>query len=150
MASGWYLAELVMEIMVEGDPRNVVHQNLTLIRADSPDEAYDKALRLGRDGETAYDNPAGRHVEIRFKGISDLDEIYDELEDGAEITFHHRVGVSREELKSLVLPRNRLRAFLPAKRAEGPDYASGEILSEVGRRFGIKRPEDSDTSEPET
>lgn len=148
MATGWYLAELVMEIVVEGDPRNVVHQNLTLVRADSADEAYNKALRLGRDGETSYNNPAGKHVEISFKGVSDLDEIYDELEDGAELTFRSRVDVSKGELESLVLPRERLRAFLPAKRAEGPDYASGEVISEVERRFGIKRPANGNTSEP--
>ena len=43
----WYLADLVEEITVEGDPRNVVHTNMTLVRADSPEEAYQKAVQLG-------------------------------------------------------------------------------------------------------
>ena len=40
----WYLAELVEEITISGDPRNVVHTNLVLVRADSAAEAYEKSL----------------------------------------------------------------------------------------------------------
>ena len=39
------------EITVEGESRNVVHTNLLLVRADSPEEAYEKALELGAEGE---------------------------------------------------------------------------------------------------
>jgi hypothetical protein len=42
----WYLAQVVIEFVVEGDARNVVHVNYLLVRAQSPDEAYQKALRL--------------------------------------------------------------------------------------------------------
>jgi hypothetical protein len=45
----WYLAELVQELRVAGDSRNVIWRNLTLVRADSPEHAYQEALRLGRD-----------------------------------------------------------------------------------------------------
>jgi len=62
-------AELVEEITVEDDPRNVVHQNLVLIRAVSADEAYEKARKIGKDGETSYDNPSGKAVRIRFRGF---------------------------------------------------------------------------------
>ena len=31
----WYLADIVLEITIEDDPRNVVHTNLVLISADS-------------------------------------------------------------------------------------------------------------------
>ncbi len=48
----WYLAELVMEINVEGAGRKIVHRNLTLVRADCPDEAYEKANGFGHSGET--------------------------------------------------------------------------------------------------
>ena len=47
----WYLADIVQEITVEDDPHNVVHTNLVLIRADSPEEAYQKAMELGLAGE---------------------------------------------------------------------------------------------------
>jgi hypothetical protein len=46
----WYLADVVLEHTIEGDPRNVVHVNMHLIEADSPEQAYEKAVALGRGG----------------------------------------------------------------------------------------------------
>jgi hypothetical protein len=43
----WYLAEIVEELTVADDPRNVVWRNLTLVHANSPEDAYEQALRLG-------------------------------------------------------------------------------------------------------
>lgn len=115
---------------------------MVLIQAISADEAYNKAVSLGEAGETSYDNPSGKPVTIKFRGISHLDEIYEELEDGAELTFHYTVDVPEAKLQPLLLSRDCLPAFLPPKRANGPDYASGEIVLEVERKFGIKRPSD--------
>jgi Domain of unknown function (DUF4288) len=137
VSAEWYLAELVMKIAVAGDPRFVVHQNLTLIRAGSPDEAYEKALSFGKAGEDSYDNPDGKVVQISFEGISDLTEIYEDLEDGSELAFKEVVGLSEEQMRALILPRDRLPAFLPRRRTDGPDYRSGEVIAEVERRFRI-------------
>lgn len=134
----WYVAELVMKIVVAEDARNVVHQNLVLIHADAPEEAYTKALEVGKNNEVSYENPEGKRVEITFEGLSDLDQIYEDLEDGAELTFRSTMDVSEEQLRSLVQPKDRLRAFLPPTRAEGPDYASKEILALVERQLGSK------------
>ena len=139
MKTEWFLAELVMKITVADDPRNVVHQNLVLIRASSADEAYEKAIRFGKNGETSYDNPAGKPVQISFEGVSDLIDIIDDLEDGAELDFHYTVDMPEERIQSLVLPRERLRAFLPPRRAEGPDYTSAEIMAKVARMMEAKR-----------
>jgi hypothetical protein len=78
----WYIAEIVEEIRVDDDPRNVVLRNLTLIRADSPTEAYEKALRIGKKGEVEYDNPEAKRVRVSFRGISHLDVIPDKLAAG--------------------------------------------------------------------
>lgn len=139
MAVEWYLAELVMKITVAEDPRNIVHQNLVLVRADSPDEAYEKALKFGKDAETSYDNPDGKAVRIMFEGLSGLDEIDEDIEDGAEIGFRYQVGLPDKQIKSLVRPRNRLPVFGPRKGAEGPDYSSGEIIALLERDYGIRR-----------
>ena len=61
----WYIAELLMEITVQGTRRNVLHRNLFLINAHSPEEAYDKAVRTGKSEETEYENLKDQHVEIR-------------------------------------------------------------------------------------
>jgi hypothetical protein len=130
----WFLAEVVMKITVAGDSRNVVHQNLFLLCADSADEAYEKAIQLGKREEISYDNPAGKAVHFHFEEISDLiDIIDDELEDGTELDFHYTVAMPEEKIRSLVPPRDGLRAFRLPGRADGPDYASGEVMAEVAR-----------------
>ncbi|MGO9777947.1 MAG: DUF4288 domain-containing protein [Terracidiphilus sp.] len=133
MKTEWFLAELVMKITVADDPRNVVHQNLFLIHANSADEAYEKAVQFGKNEEISYDNPAGKAVHFHFEGVSDLVDILGELEDGEELDFHYTVDMPEKRIQSLVLPRERLRAFLPPRRAEGPDYTSGEIMAKVAR-----------------
>ena len=54
----WYLAEIVQELTVAEDLRNVVWHNLTLIHASSPDDAYERAIALGKLGDTEYLNTA--------------------------------------------------------------------------------------------
>ena len=135
MNSEWYLAELVMRISVEDDPRSVVHQNLVLIRGGSPNEAYEKALQNGKNSECSYENAGGKMVQISFEGLSDLDLIHEELEDGAEIAFRYSVDLSEEQIRSMVRGRDQLRVFLPPKKADGPNYASAEILALAEREL---------------
>jgi Domain of unknown function (DUF4288) len=136
----WYVAELVEEIQVEDDSRNVVLRNLTLIRADSPEEAYEKALRFGHEGETEYDNPEAKRVRIKFRGISHLDVIHDKLEDGAELSFCSQQGVSQEQIAGMLCPKEKLEVFREIEKLDGPDFASAEVIQEVEDRFGISRP----------
>jgi hypothetical protein len=136
-----------MEITVEGDPRNVVHQNLILIQASSLEEAYEKALGFGRNGETNYSNPAGKIVAFKFRGLSHLSELYEDIEDGAEITFQSKVEVSEQELISMVKTRERLCTPVQFKRPEGPDFSSGEVIAMLEQQFGIKLPDDGASNE---
>ena len=136
----WYLAEIVEELTVADDPRNVVWRNLILIHANSPDDAYEQALSLGRSGDTEYLNPGGKLVTIRFRGLSFLDVIHDPLEHGAELMFQSNVGIAPDDLQKLLLSKEELQLFRPNSRLEGPDVASGEIVQIVEKEFGIKRP----------
>ncbi len=129
----WYVAELIEEITVEGDERNVVHKNLILVRADSPEQAYDRACELGKQSETAFDNPEGAKVSIRFRGIAYLNVVHDELEHGAELLFAQVVGVPETEILKLVVPRDRLTVFRPVESLESPDYSCKEIVEEANK-----------------
>jgi hypothetical protein len=42
----WFVAELVMKIIVADDPINVVQQNLILISANSSEEAWKRRASL--------------------------------------------------------------------------------------------------------
>ena len=65
----WYLADIVLEHIIDGDPRNVVHVNTHLVEAHSPEEAYAKALDLGRCSELEYLNTDSKQVRVVFRGL---------------------------------------------------------------------------------
>ncbi len=116
----WYLATLVQEITVAGDARNIVHKNLILIRANSPEEAYETAHKLGKESEVSYENPNGRVVRIEYRGLNQLNVIYDELEHGAEISFEEVVGMSSDQIQALLRPKEEMDVFLPIEPSSGP------------------------------
>lgn len=108
----WFLAQLVIAFQSEaGDDSDVnVHLNYHLIHANDPEEALTKALTLGEDYNYKYVNPLGEPMISAFRGLADLSEIYEPLEDGSEIYFEwHEVPASRVE--SFVLPRDALAVF---------------------------------------
>jgi Domain of unknown function (DUF4288) len=127
----WYVATLVVEILVENDQRNVVHENTFLIRADSPDEAYERSMELGGQHSHEDVNLSGGKVVVRFRGISHLAVVHDELEHGAELWWSEHVGISASEVQALIPPKQDLSVFAPIGKREGPDYSSREIMAEV-------------------
>jgi hypothetical protein len=147
----WYLAQIIKEITVEGEPNNVVHVNWVLIRADSPDEAYEKAIEQGAGGEgSPYLNPKGQMVRSAFRGLRGLDVIYDDLEDGAEITYEEKIGIPEDEIAAMVRLRDRLEVFLPYDPTPPPgrpDYTSKEILEEAEALLTQWRQEDEEEHE---
>ena len=131
----WYIAELVMEITVHGARCNVIHRNLFLINARSPEEAYQKAVHIGQTGNTEYQNPKDQYVEIRFKGVSKLDVVYEPLEDGAELSFEEQLGVSESEIQDMIPPKENLAVFTPPRpgKEHDPDYRSAGVMEEAAR-----------------
>jgi hypothetical protein len=146
----WFLATLITEISIEGETRNVVHRNLFLVSARSPEEAYHKALQIGHEGEITYDNPAGRQVRHSFRGVAQLEELVDgEPADGAELAFEQHVAVSEEEIQALVPPKERLRVFGETALCETnvPDYSSKDVLIRVAEMLSEERGEERETPE---
>ena len=117
----WYIAEMVMEITVHGARCNVLHRNLILLKARSPQEAYDKAIQTGQDGQTTHTNPKNQLVEIRFRGISKLDVVYDAIEDGAELAYEELLGVPETQIQQMIPPKEKLEAFIPPNPGQEHD-----------------------------
>ena len=127
----WFIAQLVEEFRVQGSQRNAVHINYVLIAASKPEEAYRKALELGRHANNEYENPEGKTVVHRFLGLRDLHVVYFPIEHGCEITFEERLGVGPAALRKLVRRKGDLEAFrpVPLRRPRGrPNYSSREIM----------------------
>jgi hypothetical protein len=129
--ANWYLAQIVLEITVQGEAQNVIHINYLLIEAGSPEEAYAKALHLGKQHETTYPNPKKQEVNIHFRGLRNLNVIYKALEDGAEILYEQRIGVDSDEISEMIRPKEMLAVFQPMQAGSGPDYASEEVVREA-------------------
>jgi hypothetical protein len=117
----WFLAEIVEEITVEGDAGNVVHTNLVLVRADSPEEAYQKSMDLGVGRELSYENPDGKRATKRFKGLRDLLVIYEELKHGAGLIYSEDRNVDESVLRGWIAKKEDLAVFQPAVPPTGPD-----------------------------
>jgi len=107
----WYLAEIVEEFSFEGESENVVHTNMVLVRADSPDEAYERTIALGKEREMSYTNPEGTTVTVKFRGLRDLNVIHGELAHGTEIIWSRRKGMSEQDLMNWVSTREELGVF---------------------------------------
>jgi hypothetical protein len=122
----WYIADIVHEFNVEGVQDNVVHIDTTLIRADSPEEAWEKALELGREENATYKNPSGRLVTLAFRGLKDLNVVDGELEHGTELLFDRKEGLSEMEMRQLVREKDQLNVFRPVKSYQEDDPEGSE------------------------
>ena len=109
----WWLADLIVEIQLEGVPGNLIWYNLTLIRAESAEEAYAKALQFGHQSETTETRPDGSLQTTRFRGLRDLLVIYEEPEDGSELLYEERRDLSEKELLASIRPKEKLSVFEP-------------------------------------
>jgi len=129
----WYLADIVEQITVEDDPRHLIHINLILIRAGSPEEAHQEALRLGAEAELANENPQGKTVSIRFQGLNELTVIDDELEHGAELSYREIQTTDGSSIQVWTKPKEQLNIFRPRCPCTGPGYTSKDIVEEARR-----------------
>ena len=91
-----------------------VWENLILLKAHDPEEAYQKALELGHanDQGVTIDGVEGR---CKFRGLRDLVHIYDPLQDGAELEWHE-LQLTKDQLCSMVKRKRQMHAFKVAKR----------------------------------
>lgn len=129
----WYVAELVMECRIEGEPRNVVHVNIVLVRADSPEEAFELAEQLGREDEDSYLNCTNQKTVWSYRGLRALNVIHDELEHGAELMFEEKIDVSDDAVQDMITAKSQLNVFRPDEVGDPsrPDYACKEIMEKV-------------------
>ena len=111
--SGWWVCCEVQQWVsrrqgkLTDNSRCLVWENTRLIRARNRDEAFRKAIRLGRDEFPSRTNGG----EWRFVGISMLLPIYEDIEDGAEILWTDRGQMSVKRIKKLVKSKRELSVF---------------------------------------
>src|SRR5262245_33321595 len=101
----WYIAEIVLEIKIEDEEENIVEIDYLLVRADSPQEAYEEAIKLGEEHAGTYQNTDDKTVTTIFRGFRHINVIYEEFEHGAEIMYERKEALSEDEVRKLVRPK---------------------------------------------
>jgi hypothetical protein len=64
-------------------------ETVTLIQASSEEHAAERAREFARARETSYQNEMGETITWSFKHLVDVNDISDEIGDGAEIYTRH-------------------------------------------------------------
>ncbi len=125
----WFLADIIQELKVADTEDSTVWINTHLIRASSPDEAYEKALNRGKLYDDSWTNTDGEQVISRFRGLRNLLLVYEKLEDGAEIMWEEQEDVSEQDIQEMIKPRAQLGAIEAhgAKRTKAPTGGSNHV-----------------------
>ena len=117
----WYIVEIIekcepVDRNEKQDLRRVTTWgNHHLIKADSPEKAYDKAVKLGKEAEYKFTNTDKIEMEWIFVGIGELLPIYEDIEDGAELMWTDygfisnrrtmKMPYKKKELMELIKPK---------------------------------------------
>lgn len=124
----WFVAVLVMECRVGRDRAELWDEQIRLIRAVNPEDAYQKALTLGKSDHTEWKNSSGQTVRWRFVGLGELQELLDRhLRSGTEVFS----TLSRSGRPSTV-PKRKLNVFWTERNL---DKTAAELLPEELRPF---------------
>lgn len=105
----WYIVEIVEKCEpVERNEKQDLRRVMTwgnhhIIKASSPEKAYDKAVKLGKEAEYKFTNTDKTEMEWTFVGVGELIPIYEEfIEDGAELMWTDYGFISNRKTNRMV------------------------------------------------
>jgi hypothetical protein len=119
-ADRWYIAELTEEVTLEGDPQNLVHKKTRVIFADSPQDAYEKALSMITEHEISYINEHHKAIRTRFWGLRELNLSNEDM-DRAGMLPQDRIGTARRRNSTGLSPEQQFALLLSLKPGALPN-----------------------------
>jgi hypothetical protein len=119
-ADRWYIAELTEEVTLEGDPKNLVHKKTRVIFADSPQDAYEKALSMITEHEISYINEHHKTIRTRFWGLRELDVTNEDM-DRVGMLPQERLGAARRRNSTGLSPDQQFALLLSLKPGALPN-----------------------------
>jgi hypothetical protein len=119
-ADRWYIAELTEEVTLEGDPKNLVHKKTRVIFADSPQDAYEKALSMITEHEISYINEHHKAIRTRFWGLRELDVTNEDM-DRVGMLPQERLGAARRRNSTGLSPDQQFALLLSLKPGALPN-----------------------------
>jgi hypothetical protein len=118
----WFLVEVIERCEpVNSDNKKdlrrcTVWGNFHLIKASTPDKAYDKAVQLGLSGNYTFKNSDKLDMKWEFVGIGDILPIYEDLEDKAEVMWTDYGFISAKRSEKLTRTKKELLKNLKLKK----------------------------------
>ena len=99
----FYTAALLFRSLRNGIflPENLWEESVILVRACSPEDAMEKASKIGQAGETTYTTMDGSELTWEFFKVERVFQVMGDLADGTEV-FSRFLGNS--EVESLQTP----------------------------------------------
>ena len=116
----WYIAELTEEVTLEGDPQNFVHKKTRIIFADSPQDAYEKALTMITEHEVGYLTEHRKAIRTRFWGLRELSLTNEDM-DRAGMLPAERQGTARRRNSTGLSPEQQFALLLSIKPGALPN-----------------------------
>lgn len=118
-ATGMWVASFIMCLETKGEARAnprrrcLAWENTIILAANGREQAYEKALRVGRSEADGvwYKTADGGRARWVFEGLTDLLPVYDNLADGSELFYRAHHGRSVQTIKSLVKTKRTLSIF---------------------------------------
>ena len=111
----WFLADIIERAEMVGDDKTnpnrrcLTWTNTVLIQAPSIEEAYDKAIKIGRANYSMrYKAASGKTCNWKVLGLSSLVPIYEDIEDGAEIAFTDEGSIAAKTSERMIKTKNEI------------------------------------------
>ena len=118
----WYIVEIIEKCEpVERNEKQELRRVTTwgnhhLIKADSPEKAFDKAVKLGKEAEYKFTNSDKIEMEWIFVGIGELLPIYEDIEDGAELMWNDYGFISNRRTMRMPYKKKELMKLIKSKQ----------------------------------
>lgn len=118
----WYIVEIIEKCEpVERNEKQELRRVTTwgnhhLIKADSPEKAFDKAEKLGKEAEYKFTNSDKIEMEWIFVGIGELLPIYEDIEDGAELMWNDYGFISNRRTMRMPYKKKELMKLIKSKQ----------------------------------
>lgn len=138
----WYAAHVIVYFKRKKEPqkRFLVWENIVLIRARTPDEAWEKAEKFGRQEESFDDGTTrigGHPCHVVFAGVRKVTECLESKNrptDGTELTYNELVMRSEAAVKRFVAGRTVVAEILDPFPDE--EAVTGSEPTIISRRTG--------------
>ena len=116
---GWWIASYLERFEYDDEDRSNLNrrclawENTILVKAQSREQAWQKAVAQGRlsEGNRGTNDATGRMGTWRFEGLTSLLPVYEKLDDGAELLWEEHSGRSVRSIRALAKKKAELGVF---------------------------------------